>query len=185
MLKDDQWSFNTITCICKSGYSGDTCDVKDTRIDISFDDVKIPQSLSLYFITVQTDNDPLITKIAKKISFGQDTTTLFTSLLFNLVFVRINDEYYLVFQQINVSHLLDLKIEIKISKQCFSIDKLLDNRTLSFPLLHRAKYYHVACLERLQLTCLYDLEQFMCLCNEDRFANCFQFYFKEQSVCQG
>ncbi len=70
MSKDDQWSFNTITYICKPGYSGDTCDVKDT------------------FITVQTNDDPFITNVAKKISFGKDTTTWFMSFYCSIFFLH-------------------------------------------------------------------------------------------------
>jgi hypothetical protein len=43
---------------------------------------------------------------------------------------------------------------------------------------------HVACRERPQLTCLYDLERFMCLCDEERFANCLHFNFSSKSRCQ-
>ena len=183
--EDDQSSLNALKCSCAAGFSGTRCENKDTQIDLSFHDVEVPQSLLLYFIAVQVENDPLVIMISKKIRFDQYKTTLFTSLLFNLIFVRIHGEYYLLFQQVNAKHLPLLGIEIKSSHRCFPIDTFLDKRTVASPLLHRAKYYHVACKEHLQLACLYDKEAFMCLCNNDRFANCFYFNFTEELNCQG
>jgi hypothetical protein len=139
----------------------------------------------LYFIAVQVDNDPLVTMSSKKIRFDQYKTTLSTALLFNLIFARIHDEYYLLYEQVNAKHSPSLVIEIKSSQQCFSIDKFLDKRTVAFPLLRRAKYYHVACRKHLRLTCLYDKEAFLCLCNNDRSANCFNFNFTEELSCLG
>jgi hypothetical protein len=104
--------------------------------------------------------------IAKKIRFDQKTITLFISLLFNLIFARIHGEYYLIFQQVNATYLPHLIIEIKSSQRCRPIDK----HTISFPLLRRTKYYHLVCEEHLQLTCSYDEEAFMCLCNQDRIV---------------
>jgi hypothetical protein len=184
MSMNDQWSFNTITCICKQGYSGNTCEKQDTQVDFSFHHIKIPQSLSVYFVTVQSNNDPIITMLSKKIPFDQDKTTLFTSLSFNVIFVQIYNEYYLVHHDVEASYLPHFSIEIQSSQRCLPIDELLDERTLSFSLLRRVKYYHVACGERSDVTCLYDLEGFLCLCNEDRFANCLHFNFSSKSRCQ-
>jgi hypothetical protein len=181
---DDQWSFNTTACICKQGYSGNTCEHEDTQVDFSFNHIEIPQSLSVYFVTIQIENDPIITMLSKKIPFDQDKTILFTSLPFNLIFTRINTEYYLVYYKVEASYLPHLSIEIQSSQRCFPVDELLDKRTLSFSLLRRAKYYHGACRQRLHLTCLYDLEGFMCLCDQERFANCLHFNFSSKSRCQ-
>ncbi len=49
------------------GYSGNTCEKQDTQVDFSFHHIKIPQSLSVYFVTVQSNNDPIITMLSKKI----------------------------------------------------------------------------------------------------------------------
>ncbi|CAF0930767.1 unnamed protein product [Adineta steineri] len=183
--KEDPMSISAFKCMCAPGFSGTTCEIKDAQIELSFHDVEIPQSLLLYFIAVQVDNDPLIFMNSKKIRLDQYKTTLFTALMFNLIFARIHDEYYLLYKQVNAKYSPFLAIEIKSSQQCFPIDKFLDKRTVAFPLLRRAKYYHVACKNHRQLTCLYDKEAFLCLCNNDRFANCFYFNFTEELSCQG
>ena len=183
--EDDQWSLNTLGCICPSGYRGTTCEIKDTAIDFSFHDVEISQSIQLYFIMVQNEDDPLINTIGKKIRFDQKTIEVSISFLFNLIFAKLHNEYYIFFQQVDAIYLPHLIIRIKSSQRCLPIDRLLDKHTISFPLLRRAKYYHAACKEHPQLLCLYDEEAFMCICNKDRFANCFYFNFTTKSNCQG
>jgi hypothetical protein len=118
---------------------------------------------------------------SKKISFDQDKTTLFTSILcshkfpmnINLFIMMSKHHIYLTFQS-----------KFNLLNDVFPINELLDKRTLSFSLLLRIKSYHVACRERSQLICLYDLEGSMCLCNEDRFANCLHYNFSSKSRCQ-
>ncbi|CAF3512691.1 unnamed protein product [Rotaria sp. Silwood1] len=183
VVENDRTSMNNFTCICSTGYSGRTCEVRDSRIDISFHNIKIPQFVLIHLITVQTYDDPLITTIVRKIGFDEDTMTLYTSTLFNLIFFQIENEYYLSFIQINATYVTHLKLQIISSQRCFPLYKLLDQRTMTFPLLRRVKYYHIPCRERSELNCLYDNEEFMCLCNKDRFANCFHFNFGKKSNC--
>lgn len=183
VLEDDQWSLNRYVCICQQGFSGNICEKQDTQIDFSFDHIEIPQSLSIYFVTIQRENDPLISMFSKKIPFDQDKTTLFAPLRFNLIFARIENEYYLVYHAIEASDFPHFSIEIQSSHRCFPIDELLDQRILSFSLLRRAKYYHVACQKRSSLACLYDLDGFMCLCDKERFVNCLHFNFSSKSRC--
>jgi hypothetical protein len=186
IVVDDQLFpyLNRRICICKEGYSGTHCEIVDTQVDFSFNRMKIPQSLFVYFITVQIENDPIIVMLSKKIPFDQDKTTLFALLPFNLILAQVHNEYYLVHQKVNASDLLQLSIEIQSSHRCSPIDELLDKHTLSFPLLRRAKYYHVACRRQPQLTCFYDIEGLMCLCDQERFANCLHLNFSSKPQCQ-
>ncbi len=93
-------SFNTTACICEQGFSRNTCENQDVQVDFSFNNIEIPQFLSVYFVTVQNNEDPIITILSKKIPFDQDKTTLFAPLPFNLIFARIHNEYYLVYHEI-------------------------------------------------------------------------------------
>ncbi|CAF1003630.1 unnamed protein product [Adineta steineri] len=183
--KEDPESLSALKCMCAPGFRGTTCEFKDAQIELSFHDVEIPQSVLLYLIAVQVDNDPVIIMSSKKIRLDQYKTILFTALLSNLIFARIHDEYYLLYKEVKAKYSPFLAIEIKSSQQCLPIDTFLDKRTVAFPLLRRAKYYHVICKNHRQLTCLYDKEAFLCLCNNDRFANCFYFNFTEELSCQG
>jgi hypothetical protein len=176
---------STFTCICGIGYSGDTCDVRDTRIEISFNNVNIPQLLMIRFVTVQNDENPLITTMVKKVAFDQDSIVLYISVPFNLILVEIDTEFYLAFLQVNASRLAYIGLEMKTFHQCPGVESLFDGRTLAFPLLRRVKYYHALCQNHSQLSCLHDKEGFMCLCNKDNYANCFPFDFNRTSICPG
>ena len=103
VAKDDRVSLRHFICICKDGYSGEICQLKDTSIEISFRDRPIPQSLRIDFVTVKKRDDPLMTTVVKKIGFDQDSITVYRSILFHLIFVEIENEYYLVYLQMNAS----------------------------------------------------------------------------------
>jgi hypothetical protein len=176
---------STFTCICGIGFSGSTCDVKDTHIKISFNNVKIPQSLTVHLVTVQENSNPLISTMVKTVAFDQDSIGFYTSILFNLIFVEMDTEFYLAFLQVNALHLAYIGLDMKTLHRCPSVESLFDERTFAFPLLRRVKYYRVLCQNRSQLSCLHDKEGFMCLCNKNNYANCFPFDFNETSICPG
>ncbi|UJR19055.1 hypothetical protein I4U23_022186 [Adineta vaga] len=185
IAENEQISRNTFICICEIGYSGLTCEIKDTRIDISFHDVNIPSFLLIHFITVQTTNHPLITTISKKIRFDEYSTTLYISIPFNLIFIQIHNDYYLAFLQRNNSFFLqEISLEMKLFQYCPIIDNLLDKQTFEYHILRRAKFYHNICRDNSHLSCFYDPEAFMCLCNNDNFTNCFSFDFTKTSICK-
>ncbi|CAF2050960.1 unnamed protein product [Rotaria magnacalcarata] len=183
--KDDRLSIKEFFCICPEGYFGNTCEMKNRRIHISFHSIEIPRILFAYLITVQTKADPLITIISKKISLDQDSVTLFMSIHFNMILLQIQSNYYLSFLPVNATQASDIEIELKPIHYCAPIDKLLDKQTNSFSLLHRVKFYHVPCKTQSLLICFHDYEAFMCLCNKDRHANCFPFHFNKNSTCTG
>ncbi|CAF1293771.1 unnamed protein product [Adineta ricciae] len=183
--EDDRISMNNFTCICITGYSGTTCDVRNTRIEIFFTNVRIPPSLQVHFVTTQFKNDPLVTTISKKVAFDQNSAVLYTTELFNIIFVEVHAEFYLTYLQVDPLPSISITLEMKSDQRCSSVHNLFDEQTLAFPLLRRAKYYHVLCQKYPRLTCLYDKEMFMCLCNEDNYANCFPVNMSKSSVCQG
>ncbi|CAF1535660.1 unnamed protein product [Adineta ricciae] len=181
-----QISRDAFICVCTNGYSGSTCEIEDTRIDISFHGVDIPSFLLIHFITVQTNNHPLITTISKKIRFDEYSTTLSISIPFNLIFIQLQNNYYLTFLQNNNSLSLQrISLEMKSFQECPSIHQLFDKQILLFHILRRAKFYYRICRENPHLSCFYDPEAFICLCNNDNFSNCFSFDFNKTSVCKG
>ena len=182
---DYQISPSAFKCICKGTFSGRLCEEQDTRVDVLFQDNDIFQSLFLHFITIQSDNNPLITTASAKIAFNQNIATVYMPIAFNLIFVQIMSEYYLAFLQVNSSRLDRIALERKSFKHCSSIQQLFNQEILDWHLLHRVKLYHTICQSRIQLSCFYDNEAYMCLCNADRHANCFPFDFNKTSVCSG
>ena len=77
------------------------------------------------------------------------------------------------------------KEKIDPSRRCPHIRELVDQRTSSYPLLRRAKYYHRICRHRLDLLCFHDEEELMCLCTTERHTNCFNFDFNMTNDCSG
>ena len=58
------------------------------------------------------------------------------------------------------------------------------NKTLSeYEYLRRVKYYPLICRKYLQLKCFYD-QELMCICDIDRFSNCFLFNQTKNNDCQ-
>jgi hypothetical protein len=54
---------------------------------------------------------------------------------------------------------------------------------LRYEYMRRVKYYPVLCRQHLQLMCFYD-EYNMCICDSDRFSNCFKFNHTTNRDCQ-
>ncbi|CAF2691574.1 unnamed protein product, partial [Rotaria sp. Silwood2] len=188
---NDRISFTNFTCICQDGFSGKRCEHKDVKIDISFIDVPIPQSLLVHFITVRDydlyslDPAPVRATMFKKIGFDQDTVTFFMSLPFHLVFAQIETKFYLIVLQHNYTASVIIATEVARPTYCPHIQELFNESIINYPVLHRAKYYHLACMKHSNLVCFQDSEIFMCLCTEERHANCFHFDFNMTYNCRG
>jgi hypothetical protein len=60
------WSFKELTCICKQGFNGNACEKQNIQVDFSFNHIEIPQSLSVYFVTVQYRKDPIIIELIRR-----------------------------------------------------------------------------------------------------------------------
>jgi hypothetical protein len=147
--------------------------------------MEIPRSLLVHFITVQIQADPLRTTIPTKIPFDRDIAIIRLSISFHMIIVQISNNYFLAF--INATYisapLFTLRIEPK--EQCSHIQYLFKNETIpTYPLLRRVKYYHLLCQNQSQLKCFHDNEEYMCLCNEERYANCFPFDFNTTYTCK-
>ncbi len=182
---DMRISEHTFKCLCKIGYTGILCELKETEIEITFSDkIAIPSSVFIHLITVMKDAPPLRTTTFKKIRFDQDSAILYTSSKFNIIFVQFTNFYYLGYLQINHQSLSKFYLSIQSSKRCLSIDELFNLTILSYPPLRRLKYYHIPCQERENLICMYDKE-YMCLCTNERHANCFQFNHNMIYNCNG
>ncbi|CAF4262485.1 unnamed protein product [Rotaria socialis] len=183
--EDDRISINNFTCICATGYSGSHCQFKDTQIIISFNGVSIPPYLSIFFVSVQAKTNPQLTMMTSKIALDQDTVGFYLSIPFNMIFVHTKDTFALAFLNVNTSNSINIRLEAKFFHRCSSVQKLFNQTTMNFPLLRRVKYYHSLCKQYSQLSCFHDTDSFMCLCNQDDYANCFPFNFNETSKCNG
>ncbi|CAF3947495.1 unnamed protein product [Rotaria sp. Silwood1] len=173
------------TCVCPQEYYGDCCEYPQSRIDISFhDELIIPQSLLIHFITVKEKAAPIRSSTIKKIPLDQDSLSLYTSITFNIAFAEMSRNYYLIILRKQAIVSATISTQIIPSHRCALIDELFNKTLANQRLLKCVKYYHIPCKERLELVCFYDDVHF-CLCDLARQANCFEFNHNMTYDCYG
>jgi hypothetical protein len=185
-IPDDQRvSRNSFVCLCSPEFSGTACELRASEIHISFHNMEIPRSLRVHFITVQTKADPMRTTISTKIPFDRDIAIVRLSLSFHIIIVQILNEYFLAYINANYTYSLLFTIQIESESQCLHIQQLFDNKNIvKYSLLRRVKYYHLLCKNQSKLKCFHDNEEYMCLCNEEGYANCFPLDFNTTYTCK-
>ncbi|CAF1259422.1 unnamed protein product [Rotaria sp. Silwood1] len=181
---DVRISENNFTCLCQGGFTGIRCKYRQSFIEISFSKANyVPDSFYVHFITVLHDNDPIRAIVTKKIAYDQDSVVIGMSDEFHLAFIDINKIYYLGVIQTDYISSKYYKVFIEDSNQCPSINEFLNSTILKFEILRRIKYFQRPWRERVTLQCFHDRE-YMCLCTNERHANCFQFNHTMKYTCQ-
>ena len=176
---------NKSTCVCLQEYYGDRCQYRQTRIDISFhSELIISQSILLHFIRTQNKAESIRGSTIKRIPSAQNSVSVFISIAFNIAFVEMFDNYYLIILREQAIASVNISTKIVPSHRCPSIDELFNKTFANQHLLKRIKYYHIPCQERIDLVCFYD-EVHFCLCDLARRANCFEFDHNMTFDCRG
>ncbi|CAF4328193.1 unnamed protein product [Rotaria sp. Silwood2] len=176
---------NEYTCICSQGYTGSRCELRETRIDLSFmDSVVIPESLFIHFIETQAHSPHIQTILLKRIPLDQASLTIYTSIIFNIAFVQLQNNYYLIILSELPMIAANISTQITLSQQCASVQDSFDGSIANQHLLRRIKHYHIPCQHRNELVCFYD-DIHMCLCDLSRHANCFKFEHNATHDCYG
>ncbi|CAM2730307.1 unnamed protein product [Rotaria socialis] len=107
---NDRISLTNFTCACQDGFSGKRCEYEDVKIDISFYDISIPQSLVVHFITVREHD----LESLNPVPIRSRRHYFFMSLPFHLIVVQLNGKFYLtVLQHI---YTRSVTIPIKIAR---------------------------------------------------------------------
>ena len=182
---DPRISLKQLICICRQGFSGTNCQWTSSKIEISFQQIDIPRSLRIHFITIRFHDNPSRTTVSTKIPYDRDTAIVHTSIAFHLIIIQILTNYYLAYSNASYTYSPVFNIVLTSKQQCLSIEQLFSNQSiLTYSFLYRVKYYPLFCQNYSQLKCLYDDGGYMCLCNEDRFANCFPFDFQTNFTCK-
>ncbi|CAF1069318.1 unnamed protein product [Rotaria sordida] len=164
---DDHINLYGFICICKEGYQGKRCQYKSNQIDIRIDEtiLTISSSFILHYIIAfdkYTRHERITT--LKKIPFGCNTMTIYIKQLFNILFIQIPD--------------------VSLKNRCYPVLDLFNDTLRQYKYLRRVKYYPFLCRQNLQLMCFYD-EYYMCICDSDRFSNCFEFNHSMKYDCNG
>lgn len=173
-------------CFCLEGFSGIFCEIIDQKMIFTFhSDLNLPETLRIYLIKDKNyfKLDEQIAMFAR-IPFHQNSVTLYTSMVFKLIFVSLSStEYYLTNPMKDNQ---TVSIDIQPMQRCLHVRDLFNQTVASLHLLRRIKYYHRPCQENRNLICFYD-ERHLCRCtdyNRHREANCYNSTHDNPSRCQ-
>ncbi|UJR17350.1 hypothetical protein I4U23_004245 [Adineta vaga] len=180
---DERKSEYGYKCICNDQFTGLNCEKVSTKITISFVDIPKPSFISIHFITALGDQ-PLYRLIKfQKIPYDVNLVTLRQVVPFQLLFIEINQIYYLTIVRENFILWENISVEVTSSQKCLNVRDLFNNTVLEYHLLRRMKYYHLPCQNNKELVCFYD-EKSMCICNSDQQANCYENDLNQISNCK-
>ncbi|CAF2943632.1 unnamed protein product [Rotaria sp. Silwood2] len=184
---DDRINLTGFTCFCRQGYSGPTCENTNNRIGIYLPDAIIEQNklVLIHFIAAFEDAEHERITLLKKIPYNHSDITVDMPQPFNILFVEMsNKKYYLGILRERFIVSEHIKTTIQQKQQCLSISTLLNSTVVNSTYLHRTKYYPIVCRQHQNLTCFYDVD-LLCICDLDRFSNCFFFNHTMNYDCKG
>ncbi|CAF5119233.1 unnamed protein product, partial [Rotaria sp. Silwood1] len=102
----------------------------------------VPSYLFVIMFSTTSSESPIpLSTILLKLTMFQDQITLYAENWFQIVFVKIDNNYYLaVLQEFQVSN---ISTSIGPDRRCLPIDELLNSSQLTMPKIQRAKFYHI------------------------------------------
>lgn len=184
---DNRIDLQTFICFCKQGYYGSRCEYSSTQIILNLDETIISTSSFVYahFVTARVDEEyDLITSI-KKIPIHSNFITIRSLQSFNILFVQLKNKtyYLLVLRETPISN-ENISSQLLPKQRCLYFTDLLNSTIVGLEHETRLKFYPQGCRQNRQLMCFYD-ENLMCICDLDRFANCFPFNHSMNNDCEG
>ena len=184
---DDRIDLKAFTCLCTPGYSGERCEIPNNRIDINIGKQMMANAsfIFFHFIAAFKNVKHERTTRFKKIGFNQHMITLDVSQPFNLLFTEFPyQNYYLTVVRELFLPSEHIHTQVSPKQRCFHTDELFNTSFRSYQHLRRIKYYPLLCRQNLQLTCFFD-GMYMCICDLERFSNCFAFNSTMTYDCEG
>ncbi|CAF1488559.1 unnamed protein product [Rotaria sp. Silwood1] len=178
---------NNNPCQHNEDYSGERCENINNKITIRLRETItiITSPLFIHFITAFSNVKHEQTTMMKKIPYDKYIITFIAPQSFYYIFIqRPHQNHYLA--AIREIFILAEKIytEILPKQRCSPIEELLNKTFVSYEYFNRTKYYSLICQQYSQLMCFYDKEN-MCICDLDRFSNCFLVNHTFNYDCQG
>ncbi|CAF1509173.1 unnamed protein product, partial [Rotaria sordida] len=183
-------SYKSFICICPKGFSGERCEIVDSKIILSFHkDIILPQIMFVHFIRA-IDNGPHENgSTFKTILADQKSVTIQWAHPFHVAFLDFfNNSYYLIIIQNKYNPSTRIIRTITPLDHCKHISEILNETIMKLHPLRRIKYYQLPCQKRSPLlSCFYDDNHF-CFCNDydhQRLTNCFEFNHGIEHNCFG
>ena len=184
---DDRIASQSLTCFCKDGYFGLRCEYFSNRIVVNLDKTIISNSsfIFIYFITSFDDVEHDQSTMLKKIPIGNDSIRIYTSKPFHLLFIQLlNESFYLIIRRERFLPSEMIETEVLPKQRCSNVTDLFNSTMMELKGMQRQKFYPYLCRENTELMCFYD-DNLTCICDLDRFANCFVFNHSINHDCQG
>ncbi|CAF1399962.1 unnamed protein product [Adineta steineri] len=178
---------NNFICLCQEEFYGIRCENTKNQIDIEFNEeiIKKISLIFVHYITAFQNAKHQHTTTLKKIIYGQNTIKLFITQPFHIILIEISKQnYYLAVLRERFIQSENIKTKMLSNQKCFHTNELLNKTFQLYPLYNRIKYYPLICRQYKNLMCFYD-EFYMCICDFDRFSNCFLFNQTRIYNCQG
>jgi len=177
LIDDEMISSKKFFCICPKGFSGDRCEIEDSKIIVSFDkEISLSENMLVHFIEVRKNGPIRNGSTYQSIPLYQNEIIIRWSRRFHIVFTQLsNKNYYLIDVNKDYNRSKVIRKQITSSDRCSYINEYLNETIVNYPLIRRMKYFHVPCQNLI--SCFYDQNHF-CLCNQfgyKRIANCFEF----------
>ncbi|CAF4583556.1 unnamed protein product [Rotaria sp. Silwood1] len=181
VVLDQRMTEESFFCFCSEQFYGPQCEHPKGELRIFFHNMVVPSYLFvIMFLRTGSESPIPLSTILLKLTMFQDQIILYPDYWFQIVFVKIDNNYYLaVLQEFQVSN---ISTSIGPDRRCLSIDELLNSSQLTMPKIQRAKFYHIPCQIYLGLQCFFD-ESYMCFCTRERHANCFKFSYAKHFLC--
>ncbi|UJR16910.1 hypothetical protein I4U23_003808 [Adineta vaga] len=183
---DDRFNMKQFICLCKENFHGEKCEYNKSRIDIELTDEIIGETKMIYFhyITAFETRAHQRTTILRKVKYNEDSITLLVAQSYHILLVElINKMYYVVVLREKFIESEHIQNQLRINQRCLSINELFNQTLRSYSRYHRIKYYPYLCRQNFKVMCFYD-ENYMCICDQDRFSNCFTFNRTIKYDCQ-
>lgn len=166
-------------CICLGVFFGNHCQYRRIALDVHFSkDLQLPPFLSTYFTFVGDNAQHTTFNSLKKIKVYENSFTLFLPLEVSMVLINFNNQNYLTALLPRIAQAINISSTVTPSHRCHHIYELFNKTFVELHILQRLKKYHSPCQKNHELMCFYD-DEFTCLCNLDRHANCFSFTPKQ------
>jgi hypothetical protein len=136
-------------CICQRGFSGNECEVPDTKMILSFhQDIILPLQSFMFFHFIHLIDNTLHTHDkSRQIVCENDTSvTVYRFHPFHIAFVELSAfQYYLIINQ-KIYHQSSVIVRtINLLDRCRSIKEIYNESMIKMHLIQRIKYYHLPC----------------------------------------